>query len=149
MAKRLGYDSPIVVDASVCIKWFVNESDSPEATAILESAAPLLAPDLLFAEFSNVMWLKQRNGSLSPDQVRRAIEELVQYFGLFDITPCWALMQVAIELAQKLSHPVYDCFYLALAEGHGIPLITADQRFYRIVRAAIPQSKALLLAELG
>ena len=32
-------------------------------------------------------------------------------------------------MACALSHPVYDCLYLALAEREGTRLITADQPF--------------------
>ncbi|MGH6913872.1 MAG: type II toxin-antitoxin system VapC family toxin, partial [Geminicoccales bacterium] len=34
----------------------------------------------------------------------------------------------AFEIAAELRHPVYDCFYLALAESQDAPLITADRR---------------------
>src|SRR5215831_1986595 len=32
-----------------------------------------------------------------------------------------------------LDHPVYDCFYLALAIQEQLPVATADQRFYDVV----------------
>ncbi len=31
-------------------------------------------------------------------------------------------------MAVDLRHPVYDCFYLALAEAEEAPLVTADRR---------------------
>jgi predicted nucleic acid-binding protein len=40
----------------------------------------------------------------------------------------------AVRLAIDLGHPAYDCFYLALAVQEQYPLITADRRFYDIVR---------------
>ena len=33
-----------------------------------------------------------------------------------------------VALARELDHPVYDCFYLALAEREGVQLLTADAR---------------------
>jgi predicted nucleic acid-binding protein len=34
----------------------------------------------------------------------------------------------AFEIAAELRHPVYDCFYLALAEREEASLVTADRR---------------------
>jgi predicted nucleic acid-binding protein len=33
-----------------------------------------------------------------------------------------------LELAAELRQPIYDCFYLALAEERAARLVTADQR---------------------
>ena len=35
----------------------------------------------------------------------------------------------ALEIATQINHPVYDCFYLALALREGIMLVTDDRRF--------------------
>ena len=40
----------------------------------------------------------------------------------------------AARLAIDLEHPVYDCFYLALAVREQYPVVTADRRFYEFVR---------------
>jgi predicted nucleic acid-binding protein len=37
------------------------------------------------------------------------------------------------RLATDLDHPIYDCFYLALAVQEQLPVVTADQRFYDVV----------------
>jgi predicted nucleic acid-binding protein len=34
----------------------------------------------------------------------------------------------ALEIALNLKHPIYDCFYLALAEREGAALISADRK---------------------
>ena len=38
----------------------------------------------------------------------------------------------ALAIALDLRHPVYDCFYLALAEARGSRLVTADDRLLRV-----------------
>ena len=38
------------------------------------------------------------------------------------------------RLARDLGHPVYDCFYLALAIHENYPVVTADACFYDKVR---------------
>jgi predicted nucleic acid-binding protein len=41
----------------------------------------------------------------------------------------------AFTLAFDLKHPIYDCFYLALAERERCPLITADSRLIAAAKA--------------
>lgn len=48
--------------------------------------------------------------------------------------PLRPLAPRAAALARELDHPVYDCFYLALAEAEGAALITADRRLVESVR---------------
>jgi predicted nucleic acid-binding protein len=42
------------------------------------------------------------------------------------------LAELALVIALDLRHPVYDCFYPALAEGRGSRLVTADDRLLRV-----------------
>ena len=44
------------------------------------------------------------------------------------------LTSAAARLAVDLDHPVYDCFYLALAVQTQYPVVTADARFHDKVR---------------
>jgi predicted nucleic acid-binding protein len=44
------------------------------------------------------------------------------------IIPLVELADAAVALAIRLKHPIYDCFYLALAERERCALITADAR---------------------
>ena len=47
-----------------------------------------------------------------------------------------ALCVRALALAIDLRHPVYDCFYLALAERENAPLATADEGLIAAARKA-------------
>ena len=58
--------SGFVVDASVAIKWFIDEPDSAEAAFLLRH--PLSAPDLLAPERANVLWKKVTRAELSLDE---------------------------------------------------------------------------------
>ena len=51
-----------VVDASVAIKWMIEEPGTAPALAPL--AHDLTAPDLLVTECANVLWRKQRQGEI-------------------------------------------------------------------------------------
>ena len=124
----------VVIDASVAIKWVVDEADSDAAVAVLESRS-LLSPDLLIAECANILWKKVWRKELTTDEAIMAARTLQQ--ADIDILPTRHLMDVATRLAIDLNHAAYDCIYLALAMEHGCPLVTADDRLRRkLVRFA-------------
>ena len=116
----------LVVDASVACKWFAEETGSAAAEKLLAGDDALLAPDLIVPEVCSVLWKKQRNGEMESQQAAAAIEELPGF--LDDMTTGTRLAARALVIAESLDHPVYDCFYLALAELRDAPLVTADRR---------------------
>lgn len=114
-----------VIDASVAAKWLAPEPDSPLAEAFLEH--DLLVPDLLFAEVGNILWKKQARGEMEASATRIGVRWLLQV--PLQVHACAGLLADALHLAQRLGHPAYDCFYLALACRAEVPLVTADRRF--------------------
>jgi len=52
----------LVIDASVAVKWVVEENGTPEVLA-LRQRARLIAPELLVAECANILWKKVRRMS--------------------------------------------------------------------------------------
>ncbi len=53
----------LVVDASVVVKWVVDEPDMPQALSLRRHR--LYAPDLLPAECASVLWQKVRRNELT------------------------------------------------------------------------------------
>jgi predicted nucleic acid-binding protein len=120
----------VVVDASVAIKWLVPEQNWAVARRLLETHA-LIAPQLILAECSNILWKKLRRGELTRSEVVTAAEKIVGLeVGLESLQD---LMAPATELSVYLDHPAYDCFYLALALVENSPLVTADERLLRVL----------------
>lgn len=117
-----------VVDASVAVKWLVREPLSHQASLLLARDVSLLAPDLLFAEAANALWAMRQRGDLEDDEFEEAVQTLRTAPVLVPAT-LLQLVPAASRLAADLGHPIYDCFYLALAIQETAPLITADQRF--------------------
>ena len=115
-----------VVDASVAIKWFIDEPGADRARSLWQQRARLVAPDLLVPEVCSAMGRKVRLGQIGPAQAAEAINRLGT--ALLDLRPSASLATRAMTLALELDHPVYDCFYLALAELERDVMVTADRR---------------------
>ena len=121
----------LIVDASVAVKWFAAEEGSARAEALLEGEE-LIAPDLIVAEVGNAMWKKFRKHWLTQAQVAASMEQLPKCFSR--MIPTVDLAPRAMELALLQDHPIYDCFYLALAERERLPMVTADERLLAAAR---------------
>jgi predicted nucleic acid-binding protein len=114
----------LVVDASVAIKWVVQEPGSDAALAIRRYR--LLAPDLLVAECANILWKKVRRGNLAAADALLAAA-LLERAGI-ELVPMRRMLERATALSLRLLHPANGCFYLALAETTGCDVVTADDR---------------------
>jgi len=122
----------IVVDASVAVQWTLPESGSSAAAALREQDADLTAPSLVAAEIGNAIWKAVRHGALDRSEGLEGIEAALIWFQ--SLIPIEELRVRALALAIDLKHPVYDCFYLALAERENAPLATADEAMIAAAR---------------
>lgn len=116
-----------VVDASVVVKWYIEEPGHDVARAILAGAEPLIAPDLLLTEVANALWRKTRLEELDAGHAVQILAAVAG--GLPALTPTPPLTGAALGLALDLGHPVYDCVYLALAVARDAEMVTADAAF--------------------
>ena len=121
----------LVVDASVAIKWFVDENLHIEARRIFEYQPDFVAPDLLLAEVANIAWKKVLRSESDDDQARFIVTAMPSYVPR--LIPVADLVGKATDLALELGHPVYDCLYLACAQDFG-SCVTADRRFFDRVK---------------
>lgn len=120
-----------VIDASIAVKWVVEEEGTQEAL-ILRQRAKLLAPELLVAECANILWKKVRRDELSKEEALLAAR-LLQAAEI-EMLPTRSLLEAAARTAIELDHPAYDCLYLALAITRDCRFVTADERFVRKLR---------------
>lgn len=130
----------VVVDASLAVKWVIQEEDSATAHALLLSWGRedrrLVAPHLLPAETANALHRRVAQGRLTTQVAAELIETLLLETGI-ELHEPPGIHARALELASELGQgAVYDCHYLALAEALECELWTADGRFQR---AASPQ----------
>ena len=118
--------SRLIVDTSVAVKWFVPEPYAEPARSVLTGDHQLLAPDLLFAEFGNVMWKRVRSGEMTAEEATAVVSGLLQV--PLQARPSRDLALAALEIANRTQRTVYDGLYLALAVSEGASLVTADER---------------------
>jgi predicted nucleic acid-binding protein len=123
----------IVVDASVAVKWVLPEAGSDRAAAIRTTDADLIAPSLAYAEIGSAIWRAVLRGDVDAAGARGELRLAMAHYQR--IVPLEEIADRAIELATRLRHPIYACFYLALAERERCPMITADRRLVVAAKA--------------
>ena len=121
----------VVIDASIAIKWVVEEDGTAEALT-LRRRANVIAPELLIAECANILWKKVQRGELNNDEALLAAR-LLQAAEI-EFLPSRSLLEAAAQIAIELKHAAYDCLYLALAAERDCRFVTADESFVRKLR---------------
>ena len=116
----------LVVDASVATKWVLPEPGSAEAAALRTQDPDLIAPSLVVAELGNALWKGVMRGDIAGRDVVHILQIAAGHYAR--LIPLEDIAAEATKLAVDLKHPIYDCFYLALAERERAPLSSADRR---------------------
>jgi predicted nucleic acid-binding protein len=129
--------SALVIDASIAVKWVVQEPGTLQALA-LRQAYQLIAPDLLSAECANILWKKVSRGELTDAEADLAAR-LLQRADI-ELASMRTLAAEAMRLAIALDHPAYDCIYLALALERKTRFVTADARLLRKIAGSSPMA---------
>jgi predicted nucleic acid-binding protein len=138
----------LVVDASVGLKWALQEPDSHWAEALAIGAEALLVPDFWLNEACNVLWLQVRKGIFTPEEAREGFALLRAQVAP---TPTAALdlHEVALEIGLAVGHSPYDTLYLAFAIAMGARgLVVADSPFVRAMQRHPDPALAAMLIPL-
>ena len=130
----------VVVDTSVALKWFVPEAHAMEARRVLQQYEAgqftILVPDLMYAEFGNIVWKKHCFEGLALDDARIYFKRFIAW--PFDVTPAADLVDDAFAIAVAHRRAVYDAIFLALSTRHRCRFVTADERLFNAVKAHFP-----------
>ena len=136
----------VVVDASLAVKWLVEEDDSDKAHAVLQSWVAQditrIAPHLMPFEVANALHRRVLRGELNVGDSIRMIARLLA--SRLELHHSPGLHTRALELASQLNQgAAYDAHYLALAEEFGCDLWTADERFYKAASQGVSNVRFL------
>lgn len=121
-----------LVDASVALKLVIDEAGSQAARTLAETE-DLLAPELMWLECANVLWVKSRRGQIAASDGQLALEALTS--GPIARLSTHDLIQTAHGIALALDRSVYDCLYLAAAIRENAILVSADAKFVRAAKS--------------
>ncbi len=121
-------DMEVVLDASVLVKWFVEEDASDKALMLrdkyIEGELVILAPELILYEVLNALYFKRL---FSREELREISEALEAYsFSLYPLRGEYAAK--ALEVAFDNDITIYDASYIALAMIKDALVYTADER---------------------
>lgn len=142
----------ICIDASVAIKWVVNEPDSRRALLLSNLALglghQLVAPWIMPFEVTNALLRRcLRNGI----EIADARERLEEFFLVPVELMHWdTIHDEALELSEDFSlTAAYDAHYLALARREQCELWTADRRLLNAAGGRFPFLRDLALFDDG
>lgn len=120
----------MVIDASVILKWFIQENDSSKAVEIKKAhasgASCVAIPDLALYEIGNVLRYKPE---FSNREVRLCLAEIYD-LNIDIISPNIDMLTSVSEISRRYDITFYDAVYIALAHELGLDFVTADNRLY-------------------
>ena len=121
----------VVVDASVIVKWFVEEEGSDKSLKLrdryIEGEIRIIAPELMIFETLNALYYKRL---FSEEELKQISEALEAYsFTLYPLRGNYASR--AVEVAFKNGITIYDASYIALAIIRNTQMYTADEKLMR------------------
>jgi predicted nucleic acid-binding protein len=122
-----------VLDASVGVKWFLEEKYQRQALSILDrifqNEIEAVVPEIFYLELANVFQKEVRKKVIKLKEAQENLENAMElplkrhvHEDLFDI---------ALDNALVFKISAYDALYLSLAEIYMAPLITADKELYK------------------
>jgi len=91
----------VVIDASVALKWVLDESGKEAADALLEEE--LIAPSLWLLEAANALWRRRQREEINDEEAKERLTEL--YNAPVTTTTIEDDLLAAADLANVLGHP--------------------------------------------
>ncbi len=123
----------IVVDASLALKWYLDEPHSKEAEDwFTENEGNILVPHVFIIEVTGALVRRANMEKRLRSESESSIARFVALFDnqLIEVEETYPhQMAKAATLAIDIGHPLKDCIYLVLAMELECELVTCDTRF--------------------
>jgi predicted nucleic acid-binding protein len=131
-----------VFDASVVIKWFINEEGSDKALIYLQDYRDkrfsIIIPTLLYYELGNILLAKKA----TEDEVSKIMVSLLA-LSLVNIDIGHDAFRKVFENAQEYKITYYDSSYITLMQKYDCQLVTADKKLYEKIKNKFARIKLL------
>jgi len=118
----------VVADASVIVKWFVDEIHSEMARKLrdeyINGSIEIIAPELMPYEVLNAL---KYTKLFTKEELVMIAKSLTLYgFRLYPLAG--KIAERTVEIAMERDLTIYDASYIALAEDQNAKLYTADKK---------------------
>jgi predicted nucleic acid-binding protein len=127
----------VVVDASVALKWTLEEKHTEDALALWDlwqdRGETVIAPPLFRSEVTNVL---HRRGQVGASEADEIVSSLVELIAVREPVGLYA-RALRFAYARRLG-AAYDAIYMSLADFEGCELWTADLKLVRAVQPEFP-----------
>lgn len=129
--------SEIVIDASIVVKWFIEENNSDKARLLrdkfIDGKIELIVPSLLYFEVLNALKYSQL---FDPSELDDAGESLEKY-GFKVITIKNEIRENMIKVAVDHDMSIYDASYLGISIVLEKIFCTADEKIIKKLPAKL------------
>jgi predicted nucleic acid-binding protein len=131
-----------VIDSSVAAKWYLHDEDLVDRAGALwerfrEGEVRCAAPFLSRHEVASTLTNASKAQRITWDMASVELANYVAAGISASNDPVW-LLEAAMNTSRRYPVSFYDAVYVAMAEGSGANLVTADKRMYRGLAGHVP-----------
>ena len=118
----------IVADTNLLVHLFVRGPHTSEAEAALMKDQSWAAPSLWRSEFRNALVGLLRRGDVTRPEADRLVEAAEAWMSGREYA---VESRAVLRLAAESACSAYDCEFVAVAQGLGVLLVTADRQLLK------------------
>ncbi|MGV3616884.1 MAG: type II toxin-antitoxin system VapC family toxin [Fimbriimonas sp.] len=124
--------NPLVVDASVVLKWYFTEAHADLALKVVNYPGGIIVPESLESQVGMALWRRVRANELRKDDAHRVLANLRRL--PLQRVPTQSLAPAALEIASVTSRTFMESLYFALAIREQTRLVTADRWWFALLQ---------------
>lgn len=126
----------LVVDASVGVKWQLDDEEHVDQAdaikrAFLGKAIELIVPVIFAVEWANAINVAITRGRFPEEEWQEALKDLEALKVSIRNPP--GLLSEGWQIARLYGRTVYDGLYIALAKVEGCEIVTGDKKLFNAV----------------
>ena len=121
----------LVLDVNVIAGYLLGSgADREELSTLFQGSFEFIAPDIWRPELGNTFWKYIQKREITLDQAVALFQRAEPLIS--DTISSRELWQLALLLAARNNHPVYDCLFVALAVLEDTRLVSYDRRLAKM-----------------